>query len=85
MAGPDGYLEGDYLMGKVTSTVTISKELLEDPRYDVLAIIEARLRERLPLRLAEVLAKECEEDILMIYGDPTAPKPRGLIVATEAT
>ena len=72
----------------VTSTVTIATEVLENAQADVPTYIAARLRERLPQRVAELMAEAAaqeEEDIFMLYGDPSAPEPRGIIDAKAAT
>ena len=68
--------------GKWGVTVTVSRELLEDSGIDVEAYIAARLGERLARKQHEY---EMEDERRFIYGDPTAPTPRGLIIAGEAT
>ena len=75
-------------MDAIVATVPIATEVLktlEDSDFDVAAHIKARLCERMPELIAEAIAKGKEEERLMIYGDPTAPKPQGLIIAAEAT
>ena len=69
----------------IVITVPIATEVLEDADFDVAAHIKARLCERMPELFAEAIAEEEEEERLMIYGDPTAPEPCGLIIAAEAT
>ena len=59
-------------------TVLISKALLEDPRYDVPALIKAKLEERL-----EQFAQREHE--LQVRGSSWKRELVGIHIATEAT